>query len=539
MSVRRSPRNLGPPSQRSSPGFLRRLLRRSELRRENKRLQKELERLRRKEGADEKRIADSEKGIADRDKRIADQEKELADLKKKIADREKKIADLEHQLAGRMKDSTNSSKPPSSDGPAAPKRKYPQRNKSGRKPGGQVGHPGKHRPLVPVEDVTRFVPVLPVSCGHCGSQLGQDITQVCTHGEVHRHQVTELPEIRPEIIEYQFPNVVCPDCGETTRAPLPRELRDHFGPRLTGLIAYLTAVCRVPRRGVEELLETALGTSISLGSAQKLIEQTSAALEAPYQELESQLRHEPVVNADETGWRESAKKLWLWVFVTTRYVVFVIATHRSSEVLRRMLGPEFAGILCSDRFSAYISYHKGRAQFCWAHLKRDLLGALELARTHSADRFCRDALALHARMFRLWHRFRQGDIDRPQLILKAIPLEQRFFALAERHLDNKDREVRTLARAFFFQCERLFAFIEHPNVDPTNNISERTLRPAVQWRKICFGNRSVDGQRATERLLTATRTCILQRRNALAFLTHAVQNYRRGLPVPSLLPQQP
>lgn len=521
MSVRTSSPKAGPPLQRSSAGFIRRLLRRSELRRENKRLQKELERLRRKEGADEKRTADLEK-------RIADREKEISDLKKKIAD-------LEHQLAARKKDSTNSSKPPSSDGPAAPKRKYPQRKKSGRKPGGQVGHPGKHRPLVPIAEVTRFVPVLPVSCGHCGSPLGQDTTQ----GYTHRHQVTELPEIRPEIIEYQFPNVVCSDCGKTTRAPLPPELRDHFGPRLTGLIAYLTAVCRVPRRGVEELLETALGVSLSLGSTQKLIEQTSIALKAPYEELESQLRHEPVVNADETGWRESGKKLWLWVFVATRYVVFVIAMHRSSEVLRRMLGPEFAGILCSDRFSAYIKYHKGRAQFCWAHLKRDLLGALELARTHSADRFCRDALALHARLFRLWHRFRRGDIDRPQLILKAIPLEQRFFALAERHLDNKDREVRTLARAFFFHCERLFAFIEHPNVDPTNNIAERTIRSAVQWRKICFGNRSVEGQRATERLLTATRTCVLQRRNALAFLTGAIQTYRRGLPAPSLLPQQP
>ena len=228
----------------------------------------------------------------------------------------------------------------------------------------------------------------------------------------------------------------------------------------------------------------------------------------------------------------------MWVFVAQCFVFFTIAQSRSSEVLNRILGATFEGILCTDRFSAYIKYHKGVAQFCWAHLKRDLLGAQQFARTTIADRFCRDALALHARMFRLWHRFRNGDIDRSQLIQKSIPLEKKFFALGERHLDCPDAEVRPIAAAFFWHAERLFTFIREPGVEPTNNISERAVRTAVQWRKTSFGNRSEKGEKATARLLTASGTCRMQKKNVLEFLTEAVQAHRKGLAAPSLLPPQ-
>jgi hypothetical protein len=199
---------------------------------------------------------------------------------------------------------------------------------------------------------------------------------------------------------------------------------------------------------MEELLENVFATPISLGSTQKAVEETSTALQPSYQELEQQLSNEPVLNGDETGWRNNGVKLWLWVFVAHSFAFFTIAKSRSSEVLYQILGPQFPGILCTDRFSAYIKYHKGVAQFCWAHLKRDLLGIQQFARTTVADHFARDALALHARLFRLWHRFRKGDFDRAHLIQKSISLEKKFFALDEKHLDCADGEVRALARLF-------------------------------------------------------------------------------------------
>ncbi len=490
---------------------------REQLRRENERLLRENEDLRRK---------------------VAERERQIADAERQVADAEEQIADLERQLAARQKNSTNSSKPPSSDGLAGKSRQRGRRKKSKRKVGGQKGHPGHHRPLAPPEQVQEVRPVLPVACKHCGESLPQQPEQIRTVGEVQRHQVTELPPIQPHIIEYQCPKVVCPACGEGTRAPLPQEGQGDFGPQLMALIAYLTIYCRMPRRVVEAFLEQVLGISMSLGSTQECWEQASAAVAQPCQELERQLKNQPVLNSDETGWRNNGEKRYLWALVARNFVFYAVAKTRSSAVLIHLLGAVFAGILCSDRFSAYFKYHKGLAQLCWAHLKRNILGIQDFAKTTDAQRFCRDALALYARLFRLWRKFQGSLIDRDQLIARSIPLQKRWFALAEQYLDSDDNEVRNMATALFQHCGRLFTFIEHPGVEPTNNCVEQALRIAVQLRKIIFGNRSAQGEVATARLLTVTQTCRMQGRNALAYLTEAIIRYRRHQPAPSLLPQQ-
>jgi transposase len=488
----------------------------SELERENERLRREL---------------------ADKDQQIHRQAKEIAKQQQQIADAEKQIADLERQLALRKQNSTNSSKPPSSDGLAGEPRQRGRGKKSKRKAGGQPGHRGAYRPLIPAERVAEVRPVLPEQCQHCGHLLPGQVEQVQTTGAVHRHQVTELPPIQARIVEYQCHRVVCPECGESTRASVPEEAPGHFGPQLTALIAYLTVVCRMPRRVVEALLGQVLGIEISLGSTQKCWEEASQAVAGTCQELEQQLKDEPVLNVDETGWRTNGDKRFLWAFVAARYVVYTVAATRSSEVLIRLLGAVFQGILCSDRFSAYLKYHSGKAQFCWAHLKRNLLGIAEFTKSSVVERFCRDALAEHARLFRLWHKFRSDHIDRGQLLLRSIPIQRRIVALAQRHLASPHREVRNLAMALFEHNERLFTFLEHEGVEPTNNSAERALRTGVQWRKICFGNRSANGELATARLLTVAETCDLQRFNILVYLSAAIACHRRRQQVVSLLPR--
>ena len=227
-------------------------------------------------------------------------------------------------------------------------------------------------------------------------------------------------------------------------------------------------------------------------------------------------------------------------------IFYTIQKTRSSEVLIHLLGAVFAGILCSDRFSAYFKYHKGLAQLCWAHLKRDMLmrfqllrqGIQDFAKTTDAEQFSRDALAMYASLFRLWHKFKSGLIDRSQLINRSLRLEKRWFALAEQFLDSDDREVRNLATALFKHCERLFTFIVHPGVEPTNNGAEQALRIDVQLRKLTFGNRSSEGEVALARLLTVSRTCRMQGINTLEYLKQAILCYRRSQPIPSLLPQQ-
>ncbi len=486
----------------------------SNLERENKRLRREL---------------------SDREQQLHRQAEQIAEQKRQIADAEKQIADLERQLAQRKQNSTNSSKPPSSDGLAGEPRQRGRRKKSRRKAGGQPGHRGAHRPLVPSTEVDEIRAVLPEQCQHCSHSLPSQVEQVQTAGEPQRHQVTELPPIQARIIEYQCHRVVCPKCGKGTRAAVPEEATGHFGPQLTALIAYLTVVCRMPRRVVETLLEQVLGIDISLGSTQKCWEEASQAVADPCRELEQQLQNEPVLNVDETGWRTNGAKRFLWAFVAARFVVYTVAPTRGSEVLVRLLGAVFQGVLCSDRFSAYLKYHSGKAQFCWAHLKRNLLGIVEFTKSSAVERFCRDALAQHARLFRLWHKFRSGQIDRGQLLLRSIPIQKRMFALAERHLDSPHREVRNLATALFEHNDRLFTFLENEGVEPTNNSVERALRTGVQWRKICFGNRSASGELATSRLLTVAETCDLQRLNILAYLSAAIACHRGRRPTASLL----
>jgi transposase len=389
--------------------------------------------------------------------------------------------------------------------------------------------------------------LLPTHCGSCGGKLPQRPSQVTTEGEPRRHQVTELPPVKAHVTEYQFPNVVCGCCGKTTHARLPKKIAGCFGPQLTALIAYWTVVCRLPRRLVEAMLADMLSIEISLGSTQKAWEEVSEAVEQPVRQLQEQLPREAVLNVDETGWRTNGDKRWLWALVANQFVFYEVASTRSAEVLVSLLGAVFRGILCCDRWVVYLTYHSGRMQLCWAHLKRNILGIADSARSPSARQFCRDALAIVARLFRLWYRFR-GDlrdrrgnpqpIDRRQLIQKSIPLQKKLFALAEAHLDHPDREVCNLATALFIHFERLFTFLEHEEVEPTNNVAERILRTAVQWRKISFGNRSRNGEIATARLLTVAQTCKRQQRHILDYLTDAVRCHRRQVAAPSLLPKR-
>src|SRR6266852_1653172 len=298
-------------------------------------------------------------------------------LREQLSEQAKRIADLERQLALRQQNSTTTSKPPSSDGLAGRQRTRGRRAKSRRRAGGQPGHPGHHRELVPEERVDAMVDLVPETCRHCARRLH------ARHGvgDPRRHQVTELPPIAAHITEYRCHRRQCPACGTITLAPLPDDLTSQFGPQLTALIAYLTVVCRLPRLVVQRLLEGALQIPISVGSTQKAWEEASAAVAGPYAELQAALPHQRVLNGDETGHRTNGDTRWIWALVARTFIFYQIATSRGSDVLHRLLGAAFPGILGSDRLPAYLSYGAARRQFCWSPFTRNLLSAQELAKT--------------------------------------------------------------------------------------------------------------------------------------------------------------
>jgi len=303
--------------------------------------------------------------LAERDQQLAERDQQIAEQQGQIADAEKQIADLERQLASRKKNSTNSSKPPSSDGMAGAQRtRCSSRKKSGRKPGGQPGHTGHNRP--PVENPDRIEEVLPPACTHCRTAFPQGPAEQRTVADVFRRQMLDLPEIILSVVtEYQYPTLMCPCCQKGTRAQLRPEHASESGERLTAVISYLISVRKMTRRDVQALLHDVFGVDISVGTVQKAWEETADAVAAPYTELAAALAAEPVLNCDETGSRTNGDKRWVWVLCAPWFVFYPIAGNRGVAVLVELLGEAFAGILCSDRCPTYLSYHRGLAQFCW------------------------------------------------------------------------------------------------------------------------------------------------------------------------------
>jgi transposase len=327
---------------------------------------------------------------------------------------------------------------------------------------------------------------------------------------------------------------VC-ECGCQTKARIPAAvLASNYGEQLIALIAYLTAVLKVPRRGVQEFCLTFLKLSISLGSIQRLLEYTSEALRKTVSELKDQLPQQQVLHADETGWRDR----WLWIFVNSAVIYFHVAHSRGSKVLRDVLGDAYNGILCVDRWGAYTKYHQGLIQFCWAHLKRDFLGVLKIARKLKSTNgvlFAKTIERLRQRIMAQWYLYKNGTISRPELIEKSQPIIHLIKMCFSRYEHSPEKYVRKLSKKLLKHFDKLFVFIYHDGVEPTNNRAERGIRPAVQWRKLCFGNRSDNGALLTSRLLTVTRTCWLQNRNPLEFIGSTIKAYRYGYTTPSLV----
>lgn len=442
------------------------------------------------------------------------------------------VAELERKVALLTRDSSNSSKPPSSDGPSAkPKARPPKKSKK-RKRGGQPGHKGTNRDLIPVDKVDLVEEILPVVCEHCHKPLAAPGN--LKEGKYFRYQVMDIPETKPHVTEYRLRCIRC-ECGAETWAELPDNARHGYGPRLTAFAAYLTAVHRVTRRGLMDIFKTIFNIDISLGSVCNLHQEVSCALEPSYEEIKKALPQQKVVNVDETGWRSTGRAMWLWIFVAPCLAFFTLVPSRRAEVLKGVLGDIFAGILCSDRYSAYASYHKGLRQVCWAHIIREIKGIRHACRSPDGVKFSRWMLSEVGRMFALFNAFRGERLDRKTLVLKSVPIRARMSNCLQVYELSKDPDVARISRGLLKHWNCLFTFLDHDGVEPTNNAAERGIRPAVQWRKICFGNQSHDGELLTARLLTVTRTCLIQGKSPFRYLVEALTAHRNRLLHPSLI----
>ena len=440
---------------------------------------------------------------------------------------EARVAELEQRL---NRSSRNSSLPPSQDPPSAPPR--PRKPSSGRRPGGQPGHEGRSRPLLPLERVEEIVEHWPERCQACAHRFGED--ERIEAAPVQRHQVSELPPIAVTVTEHRLHRLRCPACAACTRAELPAELpAGAFGARLQAAVATLAVRNRVSRRDTVELVRDLFGAELSTGAVEAIVSSAGEALAPPYAELLRSVQEAPAVNVDETGWRLRGSKRTLWGALTPQAAVFRIAPDRHEREAKALLDEGFEGVACSDRWWAYDYLHPERRQLCWAHLVRDFSAHSEgLA---AQKEFGEAGLALAGRLFQAWDDYRQ-DGDRARLIEHVTPLKRELRTLLERSArkSTKTKYHRRFANNLLKHWPALWTFTLLDGVEPTNNHAERGLRGAVIYRKLSLGSQSEQGERTIERLLSASVTCRLQRRSLFAYLTDVLSASIRGDPIPAL-----
>jgi transposase len=423
--------------------------------------------------------------------------------------------------------SRNSSRPPSSDPPQSER---PRRPRGKRRRGAQPGHPGHSRPLIPVEEVDEVVVLKPDQCSSCHAPLvGDDPSPF-------RHQVIEIPPIEPVITEYQWHQLVCPDCGETTRAPWPEGVPSGtYGPRVHATVALCTGSDRLSKRTTQQGMDDLFGVPMSVGTISQSEKLTTEVLAEPVEEARASVPEQPVAHLDETSWREGGKRAWLWVAVTPLVTVFVVRLSRGGQVARELLGEGFSGILVTDRYSAYNWYPVRWRQLCWSHLLRDF----EAIRGRGgASEEIGDALLAQAhQMFTWWHRVREGTLARSTFRSYMTPLRREVERLLEAGSQCGVAKTEGTCREILKRREALWTFVPVEGVEPTNNTAERSIRPGVQWRKGSFGTQSEAGSCYVERMMTVVATLKQQKRHVLAYLVAAHEAALRGEIAPSLLPE--
>jgi len=465
--------------------------------------------------------------------------KTLCDLSNTIESQQVKIRTLEIKIAKLTKNSSNSSKRPSSDDITKPKSNK-KKKKGNRRIGGQPGHQRHERPLFAEEEIDKFHSYILTTCPDCNGEVS------IMDGKPRIIQQVELIEVPLIKEEHRSYPVWCAKCGKIHYMPFPPEVYKEglFKERLTSLVAYMKNVCHASFSTIRKYIRDVLGEKVSRGYLRKLIEKVSLSLEAPYNELLDRLPLETTVNVDETGHKENGDRFWTWVFRAELYVLFKIDKSRGSKVLIDVLGKEFDGVMGCDYFSAYRKYMKDfnvSIQFCIAHLIRDIrfLTTLKDAETKAYGKRLLDEVK---NMFKVIH---DRDSMTSQTFTNALEhARQKIIKIALNEVPSKlnkegkeeKREAQNLANRFRNHGEEYFKFITTPGIDPTNNVAEQAIRFVVIDRHVTQGTRSIKGRKSNERLWTVIATCAIQGRSAYNFILESVKAYFHNRSSPSLLP---
>jgi len=430
-------------------------------------------------------------------------------------------------LAKARKNSSNSSKPPSSDIVKGKKRSSVGRRK--RKIGGQPGHP-KHERTFCLEEAdekhTYDLDTCPKCAGvHLEVLPGAEKT-------TYQYELVEQPIL---LHAHQTQAYWCPDCQLIHYASLPAPVRKGgiVGPDLTAMIGYLKGGCHTSYTTIQSFLTDVMGSPLSTGMLAKVVHKVSDALAAPYQEVWKALREQKILNIDETGHPENGQSLWNWVFRAPNFTLFTIEESRSAQVLEDVLGTECEAVLGSDYYSSYRAYMKQApvtVQFCLAHLIREAR-YLSQSSSQVIANYGQRVLDGLKSIFKIIH---QREKIPPDTFRRRLERQRdQFLRMARR--TQAGGEAATLAKRFRTHGREYFTFITQPDIDPTNNVAEQAIRFCVIDRLITQGTRGTVGRQWCERIWTTLATCTQKGHRAFHFIRRAVQAHFSDTDPPSLL----
>lgn len=423
----------------------------------------------------------------------------ILDQQQTIVEMKKEIEELKHPT---RKDSTNSSIPTSKD--VVPRTRS-QRQKSGKKPGGQPGHLGHHRERNPNPD--KIVQIAADHCERCGASLeGVEGTLGFSAQEV------DIPPIEPQTVEYQQIIKVC-GCGHCNTPALPIEAEVTIGPHMAALISYFNVEHSLPYERLTQITKDVLGFAISEGTVANKLKHMLTQAKGLIQRIKAHIIAAPWDGSDETGTHVGGKRYWQWVWQSPEASYYVVDKRRGYAAVKEHFTESYQGVLIHDCWSAQNNTPAGDHQLCHAHLVRNLQYAVDKERSVFAYRMQRLLLKSQRARDTIWQ---EGvSQDRRQAVIQSYQNElKKLLAMTL----SKPEEKR-LQKRFIKHQDWIFTFMRYPSVPPDNNSSERAIKAAKLKEKVSGGFRSEFGASQFAQLLSLTQTLRKQHLPILASLT--------------------
>lgn len=428
---------------------------------------------------------------------VSDLRKENLQLKEENKALRKENRQLKKRLARyeTPKNSGNSSMPPSSD-IVKPRRTSSLRKNSGKKPGGQKGHPGKT--LEMIDNPHYIEKIVPTSCKNCGSNLSEFSAQY-----KGRRQVIDLPEIAAKYTEYQIFDKQC-SCGCCNHSEYPAHVQSpvSYGPNIQSLVAYLSARQYMPVKRMNEFLSEVLGTAISTGGIDYIINKMAGKATDKYNQIKENVLESSIIGADETGAKVNKKNYWFWAFQNELYTFIGVHPNRGYQAILDIVGNRFEkATLVTDCWASYFKTNAKGHQLCMAHILRELTWFTQHYKeqtwsTKLADLICK-AIAI----------WKEGV---EQVKLKAKEIKSKFKELLQCEQDPEHDKLISFHNRMIKYEDWVFQFLDNPDVPPDNNGSERAVRNIKVKQKVSCFFKSEKGAKNYAIIRTVVDTAIKQ-----------------------------